>query len=61
MVCFAEDTLIKRIGMATTANTVEASIWDEQAELDDYCRAGTLLSVLKSRARQLLKDRRRAP
>lgn len=33
---------------------------DEQAELDDYCRAGTLLSLLKSRARQVLKDERRA-
>ena len=32
---------------------------DEEAELDNYCRVGTLLSALKSRARKLLKSRRR--
>jgi hypothetical protein len=32
----------------------------EQAALDDYCRAGTTLSILKSRARQVLSKRRRA-
>jgi hypothetical protein len=33
---------------------------DEQAELDDFCRVGSLLSILHSRARQALKPRRRA-
>ena len=28
---------------------------EEQAELDNYTRVGTMLSVLKSRARQVLK------
>lgn len=31
----------------------------EQAELDNYCRVGVTLSVLQSRARQVLKPRRR--
>ena len=31
----------------------------EQAELDNYCRVGVTLSVLQSRARQVLKSRRR--
>jgi hypothetical protein len=32
---------------------------DEAEALDNYCRVGNLLSLLKSRARQLLKPRRR--
>jgi len=32
----------------------------EEEELDNYCRVGTTLSLLKSRARQVLKSRRRA-
>lgn len=32
---------------------------DEEAELDNFCRVGTMLSILKSRARKLLKPRRR--
>ena len=32
---------------------------DEEAELDNFCRVGTTLSILKSRARKLLKSRRR--
>ena len=32
---------------------------DEETELDNFCRVGTMLSILKSRARQLLKTRRR--
>ena len=27
---------------------------EEQAALDDYCRAGTILSILKARARQVV-------
>ena len=33
----------------------------EDEELDNYCRVGTTLSYLKSRARQVLKSRRRVP
>ena len=32
---------------------------DEETELDSFCRVGTMLSILKSRARKLLKSRRR--
>lgn len=32
---------------------------DEDEELDNFCRVGTTLSFLKSRARQVLKSRRR--
>lgn len=32
---------------------------DDEARLDEYCRAGSLLSILKSRARQVLKGTRR--
>lgn len=32
----------------------------EEEELDHFCRVGTTLSLLKSRARQVLKSRRRA-
>ena len=32
---------------------------EEASELDNYCRVGTMLSVLQSRARQILKPRRR--
>ena len=31
----------------------------EDEELDNFCRVGTTLSLLKSRARQVLKSRRR--
>ena len=31
----------------------------EEEELDNFCRVGTTLSYLKSRARQVLKSRRR--
>lgn len=31
----------------------------EDEELDDFCRVGTLLSLLKSRARQVIKPGRR--
>jgi len=30
---------------------------DEEAELDHFCRVGTLLSILKLRARRVLKPR----
>ena len=32
----------------------------EEEELDDFCRVGTTLSLLQSRARQILKPGRRA-
>ncbi len=32
----------------------------EEEELDNFCRVGTTLSLLKSRAQQVLKSRRRA-
>jgi len=32
----------------------------EDEELDNFCRVGNTLSLLKSRARQVLKSRRRA-
>ena len=32
----------------------------EDEELDHFCRVGTTLSIMKSRARQILKSRRRA-
>jgi len=32
---------------------------DEEAELDHFCRVGTLLSILKVRARRVLKSRTR--
>jgi hypothetical protein len=32
---------------------------EEEAELDDFCRVGTLLSILKVRARRVLKSRTR--
>ena len=32
---------------------------EETSELDNYCRVGTMLSILQSRARQVLKPRRR--
>jgi hypothetical protein len=32
---------------------------DEEAELDHFCRVGTLLSILKLRARRVLKSRTR--
>jgi hypothetical protein len=32
---------------------------DEEAELDHFCRVGNLLSILKVRARLVLKSRRR--
>jgi len=32
---------------------------DEEAELDHFCRVGTLLSILKLRARRVLKSRNR--
>ena len=32
---------------------------DEEAELDHLCRVGTLLSILKVRARRVLKPRHR--
>ena len=33
---------------------------EEEAELDHFCRVGTLLSILKLRARRILKSRTRA-
>jgi hypothetical protein len=30
---------------------------DEEAEFDNFCRVGTLLSILKLRARRVLKSR----
>jgi hypothetical protein len=32
---------------------------EEQAEFDNFCRVGSMLSILQSRARRLLKPRRR--
>lgn len=32
---------------------------EEASELDNYCRVGSMLSILQSRARQVLKPRRR--
>jgi len=32
---------------------------EEEAELDHFCRVGTLLSILKVRARRILKSRTR--
>ncbi len=32
---------------------------EEASELDNYCRVGAMLSILQSRARQVLKPRRR--
>jgi hypothetical protein len=32
---------------------------EEESELDNFCRVGTMLSILQSRARQVLKPRRR--
>ena len=40
--------------LAEQSRSGRLSVADE-AELDEYCRAGSLLSVLKSRARQVLK------
>jgi hypothetical protein len=33
---------------------------DEQTELDEFCRVATLLSLLKVRARRILKSSKRA-
>ena len=33
---------------------------EDESELDHYCRVGTMLSILQSRARQVLKPRGRS-
>ena len=40
-------------------NRRDALTPEEEAELDNYCRVGTLLGILKSRARQILRGHRR--
>jgi hypothetical protein len=48
----------RRMKALATKNHAGALSATERAELNDYCRAGTMLSVLKSRARQVLNKRR---
>ena len=40
-------------------NQAAALTPEEASELDNYCRVGTTLSILQSRARRVLKPRRR--
>lgn len=48
-----------RMHELATKNQTGSLTPDEEAELDNYCRVGSMLSILKSHARQLLKSRRR--
>lgn len=48
----------RRMKELTAKNRAGQLDVNEQAALDDYCRAGTTLSILKSRARQVLNKRR---
>jgi hypothetical protein len=46
----------KRMQDLVLANQERKLSKKEEMELDDYCRAGRLLSVLKSKARKVLRN-----
>ena len=49
----------QRMHQLAERNRAGALAPGEDEELDNFCRVGTTLSFLKSRARQVLKSRRR--
>ncbi len=51
----SQEDLDRMRRLAKKAKNSRLSV-DEEAELDNYCRVGRLLSILKSRARKTLKN-----
>lgn len=52
----SEQRRIKELAARNRARTVTP---EEETELDNFCRVGSMLSILQSRARRVLKSRRR--
>jgi hypothetical protein len=54
----AHHARVKALSRQAQAGTLDPA---EQEELDEYIRVGTLLSILQSRARRVLKNAGQAP